>query len=123
MPMTANNHARNANARKSIALDTSRIEHSPGKFQGEPLYVGAYWDAALDGAASIDLYAGGTLVSCFELEAADYARHPGLAGVDVLALWEDSDGFVWHRVMTQPEYEAWREQAEAVDCATEDDDD
>lgn len=92
----------------SVLYDTSRIVGTPGPFLGEPLYVRDYWNAATDGLADFDGYAGETLISCFELTSEDYGIHAALRGVAVLALWADADGFVHHRAMNATEYETFK---------------
>lgn len=63
---------------------------SPGKFEGEPVYVPAYWDLGLEGGADLD--DGGAFV--FQIDASDVERWPELRDVKTLRLVEDDNGFV-----------------------------
>ncbi len=77
----------------------------PGKFEGEPSYAESYWGHALDGCADEDT--GDLFV--FRVRPEDIEHNPELAGVAVLVLWEDSQGFVWtHAFFTEAGYAAWR---------------
>lgn len=93
----------------SSVPNSSRIESRPGKFQGEPIYVQAFWRAALHGLADWEGFAHNSdeLVSVFVLTLDDMTDHPGLTGVYALAVWEDSAGFVNHAALTRDEHEAF----------------
>jgi len=73
------------------STDAHGLITSPGKFEGEPLYVPAYWDMGLEGMADED--DGGSFV--FELNDAEWDTWPELKGQTHLVLWEDSQGFVY----------------------------
>jgi hypothetical protein len=83
-----------AMSRKEI-LDTYKVVdgriQSPGKFEGEMLYVPSYWDAGLEGLADED--DGKTYV--FELSAVDKKEFPELGGKRKLKLVESDSGFVY----------------------------
>ena len=69
---------------------------NPGKFEREPWYVVALWDAALDGCADRSVMDGDTELSCF----AHDDEIATMLGVDVnpdkfACVWERSDGFVF----------------------------
>jgi hypothetical protein len=65
---------------------------SPGKFEGQPVYVPHYWDLGLEGSADEGDEDGFT----FKLDASDVERWPELAGVKTLRLAESDFGFVHH---------------------------
>lgn len=64
---------------------------SPGKFEGEPLYVVAFWDAYLNGCTDDDV--DGMLV--FNLTNEDWQEWPELNGCKELRLFESDTGFVY----------------------------
>jgi len=63
---------------------------SPGKYEGEPVWVPAYWDAAMCGCA--DDEENGAV--SFTIDADDVALWPELSGVERIVLWQDEQGFV-----------------------------
>ena len=87
------------------------IIREPGKFEGEPTYAPMMWDASLDGGMET-IYDGETPVSVYSVEPEDIEAYPDLAGVDVVVLWEDSQGFVHSRQMTTSELETFRRECE-----------
>lgn len=89
-----------------------RIESRPGKFQSEPDYVQAFWNAATSGLADYDLHDGATLISAFLIGEEDEAQWPALHGVYALAVWEGGDGFVCSLRFDRDGFEAWREACE-----------
>lgn len=69
----------------------------PGKFEGEPLYVPYFWNAALEGFSDEDYVDEfGTLISTFRIADEERRRFPALDKASSLQLWEDSQGFVYH---------------------------
>lgn len=66
------------------------VIHSPGKFEGEAVYVPFYWDAYLNGGADEDLDS----YLIFNVTNEDRAQFPELAGVQTVKLYEREDGFV-----------------------------
>ena len=64
---------------------------SPGKFEGEMVYVPYYWNLMLDGAADSD---DGTMAT-FVIDKFDVIRWPELGDVTALSLSESNDGFVY----------------------------
>lgn len=67
----------------------------PGKFEGEPDYVPSFWDRALSGEADDDR--DGTFI--FHITEEDHSRYPELPVGARLYLVEDSDGFVFSRLV------------------------
>lgn len=67
---------------------------SPGKFESEQLYAVHFWDLVLEGSGSLyddndqDVY-------LFDVEEEDRAEFPELNDVKRVAVWEDTQGFVW----------------------------
>lgn len=88
------------------------IIREPGKFEGEPTYALHFWDAMLNGDGET-VYDGDTPVSLLGVDPDDVRRFPELADVEVIALWEDSQGFVHTREMTHQQAEAFRRECEA----------
>jgi len=69
---------------------SGRIE-SPGKFEGEMLYVPAFWEAGLEGFADGD----DGRVYTFRLTADDKQEFPELGKKRTLKLAESDQGFVY----------------------------
>lgn len=67
------------------------IIYSPGKFEGEMIYVPYYWDALLNGMADSDEDG----VARFRVTEEDRTEFPELADVSAVALTEGSNGFVY----------------------------
>jgi len=63
---------------------------SPGKFEGEMLYVPYFWDAYLNGMADSD---DGEVLT-FEVNDEDRAQFPELADVKQIDLVSTDSGFV-----------------------------
>lgn len=63
---------------------------SPGKFEGEPLYVPYFWDAYLDGWADED----DGIALWFNVTLGDVEEFPELAGAERVGLYCSEDGFV-----------------------------
>ena len=64
---------------------------NPGRFEGEMLYVPAFWDAYLNGCADSD---DGTVLS-FDITPEDRKEFPELPRRKrTVRLWQRDDGFV-----------------------------
>lgn len=75
---------------------------SPGKFEGEMLYVPSFWDEVLDGgcqAADLD----GDEVDVCKVEAADRRNFPELGDKRWVVLEERGDGFVMEAPVSESE--------------------
>ena len=71
--------------------DVSRgIIRSPGKFEGEPIYVPYFWDAFLEGFADRD---DGTVIG-FDVTPEDKAEFPELKRRRTVNIMETDQGFV-----------------------------
>jgi len=92
--------------------DKTRIIGDPGKFEGECVFVRDLWhDVVMNGMEDETVYDGDTPVSVvlldketrkdFELDETDYA----------VCLWEDSNGFVRSRVMSESDLTAFRSES------------
>lgn len=72
---------------------------SPGKFEGEMIYVPYFWNLALEGASSYDEDQDENEefpVSVFEINATDRENFPGLLDdVETIRVWENLQGFVY----------------------------
>jgi hypothetical protein len=67
------------------------IIRSPGKFEGEPVYIVDFWHALVDGCG--EEMEDETGVVSFELADEDYTKWPELDGYTHVRIREDSDGF------------------------------
>lgn len=101
---------------------------NPGKFEGEPSWAPALWDATLEGCADDEFHDGETPVAVFtvdaklrdELTAGAWSVAYGIDPADVaelvdgesVLLWECEQGFVNTRVVDAAELE--RIQAECA---------
>ena len=81
------------------------IIQRPGKFEGEPKYVEYYWNEALEGAEDDTIYDRGP-ISVFYLSSVAQGDMGLEDDEDTLLIWEDDQGFVWHRIMQRSEYSA-----------------
>ena len=86
----------------SYTVDANGIIRSPGKFEGEPVYVPYFWDAYLEGFADED---DGEVLT-FRVTAEDRAEFPELDGVTTVRLWETDQGFVYSE--TDGRKASWR---------------
>lgn len=77
--------------------DSTRIL-SPGKFEGEPLYVPYFYDAFLDGFAEFEGDEDDEYMT-FDITDEDVELWPELKGWSRILLFERSDGFVSHQVI------------------------
>jgi hypothetical protein len=78
--------------------DDRGIITSPGKFEGEPLWVAFFWELALLGfEADYEMMADGTAVSIFSVTQGDHEilkSFPSPSEADRIRLYETGDGFV-----------------------------
>ena len=81
-------------SRREIANQYKVNKHgiicSPGKFEGEMLYVPYFWDMGLSGMADRD----DGKVWGFDLTRDDHAEFPELGRKRTVKLYERDDGFV-----------------------------
>lgn len=90
-------------------LNEAGLIRSPGKFEGEPIYVPYFWDKGLEGCADYD---SGPVFG-FEVDTSDLELFPELEGITVIALEESDSGFVCCNV----EYESIAELESDCDNA------
>lgn len=77
-------------------VDSHGVIRSPGKFEGEMLYIPYFWEVGLDGLADDDIEVGNDNVEwIFEITDDDRAMFPELGKTTVLKLWESDQGFVY----------------------------
>lgn len=67
--------------------------NTPGKFEGEMLYVPYFWDMVMDGGGDTQ-YDGDTPIDYFEVTTDDIRLFPELDGTKRIAVWESDSGFV-----------------------------
>jgi hypothetical protein len=92
-------------------IENGRIV-SPGKFEGDPVWVPYFWDLALEGMGTeSSLYHEsesdddtGPMVNTFMVQSGDVHLFPELAALSsdaiAISVWEDDNGFVRHEVTT-----------------------
>lgn len=81
------------------------IIRTPGKFEGEPVYVRTLWDSTMDGCEDDTLYDGDTPVSVFFVDAAMRAAFDLPAQTYAIILWESETGFVNSRLTSRADYD------------------
>jgi hypothetical protein len=97
--------------------DSGRIT-SPGKFEGEPLYVPALWQLAMEGFQDDTMEIGTILYEIFSIDSevesafADYSLKR--AG-DYILLWSDDNGFVNSSIVTEEELDSFLDAEEEGD--------
>lgn len=102
---------------------------SPGKFEGEPIYVVSMWDASLDGSADDEISdpdtGGETSIYVVIVGDADLKEYPELRGIYAVTLWETEQGFVNHKDFpSKKAYEAAVDAAEReLESPSSEDDD
>lgn len=74
---------------RDYVIENGRIQ-SPGKFEGEMLYVPFFWDIGMDGFADRD---DGNVLG-FDVSATDKTEFPELKGRRTVKLLQRDDGFV-----------------------------
>jgi hypothetical protein len=99
-PQSAYNQA--ANPASEIRANTERnyevhdgIIRSPGKFEGEAIYVPYLWNLSLEGGADNEREFSGGYWCEFKLTPTDTSDWPELEGRDIVRLVENHDGFVY----------------------------
>lgn len=71
---------------------------NPGKFEGEPEYIEYYWDLYLGGFGDDYYNIDSVFISVFEISDSEHRQFPELDGNNVIVLWEDDLGFVYHEL-------------------------
>jgi len=84
--------------KRQYRVDENGVIRSPGKFEGEMLYVPHFWEAYLDGMADDD---DGTWMK-FNVDEGDRREYPELQGVRTVKLRTDDSGFVHSQVIGAP---------------------
>jgi hypothetical protein len=79
---------------KAFDVNEQGVIQSPGKFEGEMLYVPHFWDVMMEGAGDDLHFNDGALITILPVEDGDRAQFPELAGDNEIALEETNDGFV-----------------------------
>jgi hypothetical protein len=80
---------------RQYKVHKSGVIESPGKFEGEMLYVPYFWEDCLAGEADDDIWEpGGFQVSVVRIIQEDRDAFPELGKVHTIHLWEDEQGFV-----------------------------
>lgn len=74
---------------------------SPGKFEGEPIYVVSMWDASLDGGADDEIpdpdTGGESSIYVVIVSDDDLKEYPELKDIYAVSLWATDNGFVHHK--------------------------
>ena len=75
---------------------------SPGKFEGEPVWVPQMWDECLEGGSDEDKQVGEVLYSLMTPNPDEKDAWPELDTYGVV-LWESPSGFVHHHLIRDSE--------------------
>jgi hypothetical protein len=88
----------------------------PGKFEGEPEFMLTVWTWVMDGIYDENIDDGDTCVSVYRLdtELRDMTDTHGTTD-DYLLVWETSQGFVYHRFMSEEQLNRYRAECEEVE--------
>lgn len=85
--------------------DMTGVIKSPGKFEGEMLFVPYLWDKVMDGMAGNEIYLDETVYTCLEISQEDKSEFPeDLSNVFGAILWENSQGFVYCKTFDEKGY-------------------
>lgn len=86
-----------------LTVNERGIITNPGKFEGEPSYVPALWDAAIEGRSDRTVMDGETEISCFQIdeEIAEAIGEAGAMRGMFVCLWEDDQGFVFSETWSE----------------------
>lgn len=110
---------------KLYEVSTNGIVKSPGKFEGEPWYVVALWDAVLDGvfdrldydevdcplsSFNLDPEIMGMIQSVTHVKGVTDARFAGSSENAYITLWEDDTGFVRHLITRKAFLDSFAEE-------------
>ncbi len=80
---------------QQFSVDKHGIIQSPGKFEGEPVYVPYYWE--MDGHDD-EIISNYRFIRIFYVGEWEASKFPELTPSDVVYLWEDGLGFVHSEV-------------------------
>lgn len=77
---------------------------SPGKFEGEPIWLPYFWNLALDGAGIVSEFEEGTPVNTFTVQSEDFDIFPELTDIRAngqqvaISVWQNDLGFICYQV-------------------------
>jgi len=112
------------NARDQILADYEIDKHgrikSPGKFEGEMLYVPYLWDGIMEGGGDQTVYDGDTPVDFVQFTDEDLELFPEIGDAFGIALWESDTGFVNTREFNNED--EYNDAIEKVEAASEEED-
>ncbi len=80
---------------KEYDVNKYGIIQSPGKFEGEMLYVPYFWDMVMNGMHDHEREDGTCVI---DVEEDDRKMFPDLENIDYVTLYEDGNGFVYTRL-------------------------
>jgi len=80
---------------KMYEVDNNGVIRSPGKFEGEMLYVPYLWNCILDGDGDIMDDSQGNMFIRLHIEPEDIEQFPELEGTETVDLYETEQGFVF----------------------------
>ena len=88
---------------KMYDVNEQGIITSPGKFEGEMIYIPYYWDMALEGFSDDTLWDDDVQIDRFVIGTEDTREFPELQGFQayVIELWELDNGFVHGQFVTK----------------------
>lgn len=90
------------------AFQEAKRIREPGKFEGEPDWVPAFWDAVLEGSEDFSCYGpDGVLYAAVNVTAEDLKDWPSLKDIHSVVIWEDDQGFVRSGLVSRGYNECW----------------
>lgn len=87
---------------QQFSVDKHGIIQSPGKFEGEPIFVPYYWE--MDGHDD-EIISNDNLVRMFYVGKREASMFPELTTSNVIYLWEDNQGFIHSYISEEVENE------------------
>lgn len=97
--------------RDEICNIRSGMGHTPGKFEGEPLYIPVLWGLSLSVSYGEEVYSGDELYIVFDATGEEREFIKAIITTcsddelsDILILNEDNYGFITHQWMSTDEY-------------------
>ena len=99
------NDFNDAQEKLEVVLDyyenVAGIITSPGKFEGEPVYVPFFWEYMMDGGEDEFYEYNGHTISVFKINSIDTKFFPGLSEYSEVHIWEDDLGFANHQLIKE----------------------
>jgi hypothetical protein len=84
----------------------------PGRFQGEPRWLPYFYELMLDGSGQVLDWPSGETTTLVDIYEGDVRLYPELVEYVVVAIEENSDGFVFGKALTEDQVDLIERQNE-----------